>query len=112
MIMDIKKIKEELIKVQNAPFAKKSDKQLISYEVLSELYKNQNNGIQPAALAKYNKPVNRNCKLTIKDVIEIKKKYNPYVYGKQKLAKEYGVSTSVVYRIIKGRAWKIYDDSC
>ena len=104
--MDIKKIKEELIKVQNAPYAKKSDKQLISYEVLSELYKNQNKGVQPAALVKYNKAINRYCKLSIEKVEEIRSKYNPYVYGKQKLAKEYGVSTSVIYRIIKGKSWK------
>ena len=108
--MDIKRIKEELIKVQNAPYAKKSDKQLISYEVLSELYKNQNKGVQPAALVKYNKSVNRYCKLSIETVEEIRSKYNPYVYGKQRLAKEYGVSTSVIFRILKGKSWKCEGD--
>jgi len=104
--MNKEKIMDELKKVQNSSFAKKTDKQLISYETLSEMYKNQNKGIQPTALEKYNKAVNRKCKLTIGKVNEIKKKYNPYVYGKQKLALEYGVSRSVIYRIIKGKAWK------
>ena len=109
--MNSKEINEELRKAQDAPFAKKTDKQLLSYESLSELYKNRNKGIQPAALAKYNKAGNRKCKLTIKQVNEIRRKYNPYVYGKLILAKEYGVSHSVIYRIIKGRSWKGYDDS-
>src|SRR5882762_6674327 len=104
--MDQKKIQEEILKVQSAPFAKKTDKQLISYELLSELYKSQNKGKQPSALVKYNKSINRKCKLTIEQVNDIRSKYNPHVYGKQKLAKEYGVSTSVIYRIINGRSWK------
>lgn len=109
--MNKEKIMEELKKVQESPFARKSDKQLLSYETLSERYKSQNKGLQPSALVKYNKAVNRNCKLTIEKVNEIKKKYNPYVYGKQKLALEYGVSKSVIYRIIKGKAWKQYDEN-
>lgn len=109
--MNKEKIMNELKKIQESTFARKSDKQLHSYELLSEMYKNQNKGIQPAALAKYNKAVNRNCKLTVDIVSEIRKKYNPHVYGKQKLAKEYGVSTSVIYRIIKGIAWKKLDDN-
>lgn len=109
--MNKEKILNELKKVQESSFAMKTDKQLISYETLSEMYKNQNRGLQPAALVKYNKAINRVCKLTVKQVKEIREKYNPYVYGKQKLAKEYGVSTSVVYRIIKGRSWKNYNDS-
>ena len=109
--MNKEKIMEELNKVRESSYAKKTDKQLISYEVLSEMYKSQNKGLQPAALAKFNNAVNRHCKLTVDIVSEIRRKYNPHVYGKQKLAKEYGVSTSVVYRILKGRAWK-NDDSC
>lgn len=109
--MNNKKIIEELIKVQEAPFAKKTDKQLLSYETLSELYRNKNKGVQPVALVKYNSAFNRDCKLTIKKVKEIRSKYNPYIYGKQKLAKEYGVSSSVIYRIIKGKSWKQYEDS-
>lgn len=109
--MNKEKIMEELKKVQESSFAKKTDKQLISYETLSEMYKNQNKGVQPSALAKYNKAINRHCKLTVDIVSEIRRKYNPHVYGKQKLAKEYRVSTSVIYRIIKGMAWKKLDDS-
>ena len=109
--MNKEKILNELKKIQESSFAKKTDKQLISYEVLSEMYKSQNKGVQPAALMKYNKAVNRHCKLSIENVEEIRSKYNPYVYGKQKLALEYGVSRSVIYRIIKGKSWKHYNDS-
>jgi len=102
---------KELKRIQESSYAKKTDKQLLSYEILSEMYKCQNKGIQPAALVKYNKAVNRQCKLSLEKVKEIRSKYNPYVYGKQKLAMEYGVSTSVIYRIIKRKAWKIVENS-
>jgi hypothetical protein len=39
-------------------------------------------------------------------VREIRRKYNPHIYGKKRLAIEYGVSVSVIYRIIKGIMWK------
>ena len=104
--MNMKLILEELEKIKNAPFAKKTDKQLMSYEFLSELYKQRNNGQQPIALKVYNKTENRKTKLTNQQVAEIRAKYNPHVYGKKKLSKEYGVSTSVIFRIINGLIWK------
>ena len=99
------------MKIQEAPFATKTDKQLWSYEVLSQLYKGKNKGIQPSQLVQYNKTSNRKCKLTVEQVKEIRKKYNAYVYGKQSLAKEYGVSASTISRIVKGKAWKDYIES-
>ena len=109
--MDIKKIQEEVLKIKDAPYSKKTDKQLLAYEILSEIHKGRNKGVQPTALLKYNEAVNRKCKLTAQKVKEIRSKYNPHVYGKKKLAEEYGVSTSVIYRIIKGKSWKGYSDS-
>jgi DNA invertase Pin-like site-specific DNA recombinase len=44
--------------------------------------------------------------LNKEQVREIRRKYNPHVYGKKRLAIEYGVSVSVIYRIIKGVMWK------
>jgi DNA invertase Pin-like site-specific DNA recombinase len=58
------------------------------------------------ALVKYNDSENRKTKLTKEHIREIRRKYNPYVYGKKRLANEYGVSVSVIYRIIKGVMWK------
>ena len=104
-------IRAEILKVQQSSFATKTDKQLESYELLSQQYKEKNEGKQPPQLVKYNQSVNRKCKLTVELVAEIRIKYNPYVYGKSKLAKEYGVSASVILRIIKGKAWKVIDDS-
>ncbi len=104
--MNIKEIQTEIKKIQSSPFAKKSDKQLMSYEILSELHKNQYQGIQPLALIKYNDSENRKTKLNKEQVREIRRKYNPHVYGKKRLAIEYGVSVSVIYRIIKGLMWK------
>jgi len=109
--MNKKLIMEELLKIQEAPFATKTDKQLWSYEILSQLHKGKNKGIQPSQLVQYNKSVNRKCKLTIEQVNEIRKKYNPYVYGKEKLGKEYNVSASTIFRIVKGKAWKEYIES-
>ena len=104
--MDIRKIQEEINKIENAPFAKKTDKQLMAWDILSELYKQQYNGVQPLALVKYNDSENRKTKLTKVEVREIRRKYNPHIYGKKRLAIEYGVSVSVIYRIIKGTMWK------
>lgn len=100
------RIKEELERIQKAEYARKSDAQLWAYEQLSQLQRSKLKGEQPESLKKYNSTSNRNCKLTPKMVKEIKRKYNPYVYGKQRLAREYGVSTSVIYRILKGLSWK------
>lgn len=104
--MNIKKIQSEINKIESSSFAKKSDKQLMSYEILSELHKNQYQGVQPLALVKYNDSENRKTKLNKAQAREIRRKYNPHVYGKKRLAIEYGVSVSVIYRIIKGLMWK------
>jgi len=104
--MDIKKIQEEIKKVESSAFAKKTDKQLIAWDTLSELYKHQYQGIQPLALVKFNDSNNRRTKLNKEKVREIRRKYNPYVYGKKRLSIEYGVSVSVIFRIIKGNIWK------
>ena len=66
--MDIESIQREVTKAAEASFARKTDKQLLSYEILAELYKGKNKGVQPAAFAKYNEHQNRRCKLTIEQV--------------------------------------------
>src|SRR5690554_2317903 len=106
--MDIDAIQKEVSKVKNAPFAHKTDKQLWSYQELSDRYRTKNKNKQPESLARYNLPVNRRCKLTPAKVKEIRRKYIPHVYGKKRLSEEYGVSASVIYRILKGDSWKSY----
>jgi hypothetical protein len=104
--MDTKKIQEELNKIHAAPFSKKSDKQLFAHDVLSNLHKQKYAGVQPIALVKYNDSENRKTKLSKEKVREIRRKYNPHIYGKKRLSIEYGVSASVIYRILKGIIWK------
>lgn len=104
--MNIKQIQEEIDKIQSSPLSKKTDKQLLSYDLLSELHKQKYQGKQPLALVLYNNSENRRTKLTKNDVREIRRKYNPHIYGKKRLSIEYGVSVSVIYRIIKGVMWK------
>ena len=96
--MNNKIVLQELKKIQESEYAKKSDKQLISYEILSELHKGKNVGIQPIAFKIYNE--NRTRKLSFDKILEIRKKYKPYVYGKLRLAKEYGVSKTLIHKII------------
>ena len=88
----------EIKKIQDSDYAKKSDKQLISYEILSELHKGKNMGIQPIAFKIFNE--NRKKKLSNDQILEIRNKYNPYVYGKLRLAKEYGVSKTLIHKIL------------
>jgi len=104
--MDTKKIQEEINKIHAAPFSKKSDKQLIAHDVLSTLHKQKYAGVQPIALVKYNKSENRKTKLSKVDVIAIRDKYNPYIYGRKRLAKEFGISVSLVHKIINRLKWK------
>jgi DNA invertase Pin-like site-specific DNA recombinase len=88
----------QIKKIQDSDYAKKTDKQLISYEILSELHKGKNMGIQPIAFKIFNE--NRKKKLSNDQISEIRKKYNPYVYGKLRLAKEYGVSKTLIHKIL------------
>jgi hypothetical protein len=88
----------EIKKIQDSDYAKKTDKQLISYEILSELHKGKNMGIQPIAFKIFNE--NRIRKLSNDQILEIRMKYNPYVYGKLRLAKEYGVSKTLIHKIL------------
>lgn len=109
--MDIQAIQVEVSKVSEASYAHKTDKQLWLYQQLAESYLLANRREQPVALAKYNSPLNRHCKLTQDQVKEIRERYIPHVYGKKRLAIDYGVSPSVILRIIKGKSWKIPDDT-
>ena len=104
--MDTKKIQEEINKIHDAPFSKKSDKQLNAHDVLSTLHKQKYAGVQPIALVKYNKSENRKTKLSKEDVIVIRGKYNPHIYGKKRLAKEFSISVSLVHKIINRLKWK------
>ena len=88
----------EIKKIQDSDYAKKSDKQLISYEILSELHKGKNMGLQPIAFRIFNE--NRIRKLSNDQILEIRNKYNPYVYGKLRLAKEYGVWKTLIHKIL------------
>ena len=105
--LDIQLIQSELDRVMNSDLLMKSDKKLEQYQNLSDRFKGKNKGIQSSGLIPYNRPeTRRTCKLTRKQVEEIRKIYIPYRYGKVKLAKEYGVSSAVIYRILKGQSWK------
>lgn len=104
--MDTKKIQEELNKINNSSFSKFSDKQLQKFDELSNKYKIKYAGIQPVELSKFNKYQNRKTKLKEEEIISIRSKYNPYIYGKKKLAKEFGISVSLVHQIIHRLRWK------
>ena len=78
-----KVVLKEIQKIQDSDYAKKSDKQLISYEILSELHKGKNMGIQPIAFKIFNE--NRTSKLSIEKILEIRKrKFYPNLRLKRK----------------------------
>jgi len=109
--MDIELIQREVTKVVNARYAHKSDKQLWVYQKLHDAYLLANKNKQPEALVRFNCQLARQCKLSQELVKEIREKYIPHVYGKKRLAAEYGVSPSVILRILRGKSWKIFDDT-
>ncbi len=104
--MNRDRIQKLVDSIDQSSYAFKTDKQLASYEDLSLKYKQKYAGRQPPQLRGYKKRENGRCKLNEQLVAEIRNKYQPHVYGKLKLANEYGVSTSVIYRIIKKEIWK------
>ena len=96
---------EILSEIRDAPFSKKTDKQLQHYENLSQLMKEKyKNGtyISPTILIDDD---NRGRKLSKNEVLEIRRKYIPFKYGKIKLSKEYKVSPTLIYKIIKQKIW-------
>ena len=98
--MDIEKIQNELNAIQANSIIGKSDKQLLYYEMLS----NNKKGILPISFSKYHS--NRITKLSWKQVMEIRNKYKAGIFGKKRLAKEYNISVSMIYKIINNIKWK------
>ena len=45
-------------------------------------------------------------KLTEKQVLKIREKYIPYVYGTRRLAKEFGAAQTTIMEIVKRQTWK------
>jgi hypothetical protein len=104
--MDRRKIQKLIDSIDHSNCAYKTDRQLASYDDLSQSYRLKYGGRQPPQLRGYKKRENGGCKLNEYLVEEIRRKYQPHVYGKFRLAKEFGVSVSVIYRIIKKEIWK------
>jgi hypothetical protein len=100
------KLQEELDKVMDLPFMNRTDAQIDGQIKLSELYLDRYQGVQPPSLEMYNDPKYRKCKLTMDQAIEIRQKYVPGEYGKKRIAAEYGVSKSVITRILNNQSWK------
>jgi hypothetical protein len=100
------KLQEELERLLDSPFMNRTDAQIDSQIKLSEIYRDRYQGVQPSSLEKFNDPQYRKCKLTMDQAIEIRQKYLPGEYGKKRLATEYGVSKSVITRILNNQSWK------
>lgn len=101
-----KSIQEEINSMMDLPIMQRSDAQLDGQIKLSALYKDRFKGTQPASLEQYNDPEFRKCKLNRIQAEEIRSKYIPGEYGKKRLAAEYGVSKSVITRILNNQSWK------
>ncbi len=98
-------LNEILREIRDAPFSMKTDKQLQHYENLSLLMKEKfKNGtyISPTTLIDGD---NRGRKLSKNEVLEIRRKYIPFKYGKIKLSKEYKVSPTLIHKILKEKIW-------
>lgn len=46
------------------------------------------------------------CKLTSKQVLEIRCKYIPRIYSQSKLAREYNVNQTTIHNIVHNHSWK------
>jgi hypothetical protein len=103
----MKELKALVDMVDGTHLATKSDRQLETYDRLSSEYKLRYTTMTDEERIRYYPITKRMTKLNWEQVMEIRKKYQPYVYGKARLAEEFNVSTSVVYRILKGKSWKI-----
>lgn len=104
--MDLEILQKEISKVDQCASLSKSDKQLQYYEQLSEQRKAQYAGAQPTPFIIYNQSKYRATKLTDGQVLKIRQKYIPGSYGKKQLAKEFMVSATTIYNIIKNKKRK------
>ena len=104
--MTREEIQSEIDSIRHSTIAKTSDRKLHHMEYLSEYRHHQFQGSQPTPLVPYNSHKNRLCKLTPDMVREIRRKYIANMYGKKRLAQEYNVSTSVIFRIVKNKSWR------
>ena len=51
-------------------------------------------------------PGKRKIKLTQQQAEEVRAKYSPYIYGKARLAEEYGVSATTIMKIVRNLIFK------
>ena len=65
---------------------------------------NNKKGIVPISFSKYHS--NRITKLSRKQVMEIRNKYNPGFYGMKRLANESEVSKNTIRKIITYKNWR------
>lgn len=105
--LNLENLKAQINLVDQTHLAKKSDLQLQSYDKLSTEYKLRYNVMSDAEKSRRYITNGRKTKLTWDQVNEIRRKYQRFFYGKARLAEEYGVSVSVVFRILRGRSWKM-----
>ena len=99
-------LQDEIDKVVDSPFMDRTDAQIEGQIILSAIYQDRYQGMQPPSLEKYNDPAFRKCKLTMDKALEIRQKYVPGEYGKKRLASEYGVTKAVITRILNNQSWK------
>jgi hypothetical protein len=48
----------------------------------------------------------RRTKLTANMITQIKSKYIPYIYGRKRLAEEYGVSQMTILKVLRNQIFK------
>ena len=103
--MGLHSIQDKLDSIRSGVLFKKTDKQLCFYDALSKMYTERFKNAQPQCLVRFNSYKNRTTKLNFDQVQLIREKYVKGSYGKKRLSKEYGVSTTLILKIVKGLSW-------
>jgi hypothetical protein len=103
--MDKKKIQQQIDSLKATPLANLSDAQL---RAINDALARHGDQIQQKITTTTRKRSvgKRKTKLNLMKAIEIRKKYSMFLYGRPRLAQEYGVSEMTILKILRNQIYK------
>jgi hypothetical protein len=103
--MDKKEIQRQIASLNQGHLSKMSDRKLKAIED-ARLRHSSEISNRMSANGRIRAPGKRKTKLTQQQAEEVRSKYSPYIYGKARLAEEYGVSATTIMKIVRNKIFK------
>jgi hypothetical protein len=103
--MNRKEIQRQIDSLSETYLAKLSDRKLKAIEDARLRHISETNK-RMSTRERIRDPGRRKTKLTQQQAEEVRAKYSPFIYGKARLAEEYGVSTMTIVKIVRNQIFK------